>query len=266
MIRISFLTLLVCVLLSASVYAGFDEVLSTYPEDGAEYVNPEHKIKVFFPGERNASDYEFIFTPSVSGSVTSFENGLIFTPEKVLGKSTSYEVTVKSKTNNFSYSWSFTTNSTSLPPAKGTDGEKLAGIALGDSVYTVLDLLGEPDEKTDPRNCPATGEVLQHYIYTTKGIDISLDTARSSGRVSFITITSPCKEGTLRGIKIGDPESKVRANYIIQDWRDGHVINDDPSSWANSHKLCGSGYPGIDFFFDGNGRVKEIKMGQVKGE
>jgi len=92
-----------------SAFSASDEILNTYPKDGEMNVPSDCKVKVFFSGERNASDYEFTFTPSVSGGKSSHENSVIFTPDKPLSKSTLYKVTVKNRTNEFTYSWSFTT-------------------------------------------------------------------------------------------------------------------------------------------------------------
>jgi hypothetical protein len=147
-------------------------------------------------------------------------------------------------------------NSAALPQAKGPDDEKLAGIALGDNISKVIELLGEPEKKTVPAEEPATGYKVQHYIYKTKGIEISVDL--NEKKVIFIAIESPCKKGTLRDVKIGDQESKVRKNYILSDSL-GHVL--DKSSLANKSAFCGTIYWGIMFVFDKAGKVKSIYMG-----
>jgi hypothetical protein len=143
-----------------------------------------------------------------------------------------------------------------LPQAKGPNDEKIAGIALGDEISKVIELLGEPEKKTEPVEEPATGYKVQHYIYKTKGIEIFLDL--NEKKVVFITIESPCEEGTLRGVKIGDTESKVRKNYILSDPQ-GNVL--DKSSLANKSAFCGDVYWGIRFVFDKAGKVKTISMG-----
>jgi hypothetical protein len=191
LIKVALLIILTLLLLTISLYAQANEVLNTEPKNNAEYVSLNSKIKAYFNGDRNKSDYNFTITPSLEGTISSYENAIIFTPNNSLKESTNYKITIKNNKDGSSYSWSFTTNSTSLPPAKEPSDEKLAGIALDDSVYTVLNLLGEPEEKTEPQMCQATAEILQHYIYTSKGIDISIDTARGTGTVSFITITAP---------------------------------------------------------------------------
>lgn len=263
MIRVTFLVLLIFVLFSASAYAGSDEILNTYPGDGAEYVPLANKIKVFFDGEMDKSDYSFTIIPSLEGSISSYENAIIFTPGSSLKKSTEYKVTIKNKKNDSSYSWSFTTNSTSLPPAKEPYGEKLASIAIGDSFYTVLDLLGEPDKKTEPIYYEFVHMTTQEYIYTSLGIKVSIlidSNGKTYNTVNYISITSPCKKSTLRGVKIGDPESKVKANYILNYARKNSPIKNG-DSLANKDVYCGDIYFGIMFRFDENGKVKEIAIG-----
>jgi hypothetical protein len=147
-------------------------------------------------------------------------------------------------------------NSATLPQIQGPDDEKIAGIALGDSLSTVVELLGEPEKKTEPVEEPATGYKVQHYIYKTKGIKVSVDLHEK--KVIFVTIESPCDKGTLRDVKIGDKESKVRENYILTD-SFGKAI--DKSSLANKNAFCGSIYWGIMFAFDKEGKVKGISMG-----
>ncbi len=146
--------------------------------------------------------------------------------------------------------------SATLPQAKGPDGEKLAGIALGDSLADVIKLLGEPEKKTEPVEEPATGYKVQQYIYKTKGIKVSLDL--NDKKVIFVSIESPCVKGTLRDVKIGDPESKVRKNYLLSDSQ-GHAL--DKSSLANKSAFCGDVYWAIMFVFDKAGKVKSISMG-----
>ncbi|MEQ8190569.1 MAG: hypothetical protein ABRQ39_21565 [Candidatus Eremiobacterota bacterium] len=143
-----------------------------------------------------------------------------------------------------------------LPLAQGPDGEKLAGIAPGDRVSDVIKLLGEPEKKTEAVEEPATGYKVQQYIYKTKGIKVSVDL--NGKKVIFVTIESPCVKGTLRDVKIGDPESKVRKNYLLSDSQ-GHAV--DKSSLANKSAFCGDVYWGIMFVFDKSGRVKSISMG-----
>jgi hypothetical protein len=146
--------------------------------------------------------------------------------------------------------------SAALPQAKGPDGEKLAGIALGDKVADVIKLLGDPEKKTEPVDEPATGYRVQQYIYKTRGIKISVDL--NEKKVIFVTIESPCVKGTLRDVKIGDHESKVRKNYLLSDSQ-GHAL--DKSSLANKSAFCGDVYWAIMFVFDKAGKVKTISMG-----
>jgi len=92
-------------------FASTDEVLNTYPKDGANNIPTDSKIKVFFDGERNAVDYEFIITPFIKGTLNSYQNSIIFTPETSLKKETEYEITVTDKNGDSLCNWSFTTAS-----------------------------------------------------------------------------------------------------------------------------------------------------------
>ena len=59
-------------------------------------------------------------------------------------------------------------------------------------------------------------------------------------------------------VKIGDPESKVRKNYLLSDSQ-GHAL--DKSSLANKSAFCGDVYWAIMFVFDKAGKVKTISIG-----
>jgi len=146
----------------------------------------------------------------------------------------------------FTMSLFLTASSESLPMVKGPDGEKLAGIALGDKVTTVVKILGKPDKKTKEEIWGADGLKHQNFIYSSKGIEINF----ADGKVFTISISSPCKGGTSRGIKIGDNGSKVRDHY---------VINENESSVTNL--ICGTIYYGIIFQLTDDGKVKSIAMG-----
>jgi hypothetical protein len=91
-------------------------------------------------------------------------------------------------------------------------GEKLAGIGIGDSVSTVIKLLGQPEQKRVMNYDPDPEVTIQRYTYKSKGIELDF----SKDKVSYITVTSPCKNGTSGGIKIGDTADKVKKTYLLK--------------------------------------------------
>jgi len=117
-------------LISFSICSASDEVLNTYPKDGEMNVPVDSKIKIFFGMEKNPSDYIFVFTPSVEGTVTSYSNSIIFKPEKPLTGETGYKVTVKNKSGDVLIVWGFTTESATYDDVITTE-------VLNNMTYTI---------------------------------------------------------------------------------------------------------------------------------
>ena len=235
------------------------EILNCYPNDGQENISIDSKIKIFFNNEIKPSDYSFTFSPYVEGKITTYQNALIFTPLRLLKKSTKYKVMIVNKKDNSYYSFSFITKS-NLPKITKPDEDTLGGIKLRDNISKVIAILGEPEDKTEPLS-GIEDTLYSSYIYKRKGIRIDIILSNNIWIVYRISTSASCKEGTSRGIKIGDSENKVRENYVLKSVKHGNMIDDDGSSLINRIMYCGSVYHGIEFRFDINGNVKSIAIG-----
>jgi hypothetical protein len=153
-------------------------------------------------------------------------------------------------------------------PTEDYKSDKIAGVGLGDTKSIVIDALGEPEEKSSPGNDAIYEEAISQYFkYKSKGIAIwFLKDADGNWKVSNISMQSPCKLGTLYGVKIGDSNKKVSETYIIREAKRGsmgNIINKDYKKWVNTSVCCGGYYDGLMFTFDKNGKVKKIVLGII---
>ena len=141
-------------------------------------------------------------------------------------------------------------------------GEKLAGIGIGDSVPTVIKLLGQPEQKSVMNYDPEVN--IQRYTYKSKGIELEF----SKDKVSYITVTSPCKKETSGGIKIGDTADKVKKTYLLHYGPGDFIKVKDGDNLANKRVYCSSNDPDVGwtiaFMFDENSKVKRITIGYCR--
>ena len=130
--------------------------------------------------------------------------------------------------------------------------ESLGALRLDLSSKKVSEILGEPEEKTDPALWGADGLYHQSWTYTQKGI--SLDIVGKEGEkqtVSRITITEPCAFKTKRNIGIGSRIDEVRTAYQEEI---------DPASSSASSIAAGTHYGGVIFGIE-NKKVNQIFIG-----
>jgi hypothetical protein len=130
--------------------------------------------------------------------------------------------------------------------------ESLGALRLDLSSKKVSEILGEPEEKTDPALWGADGLYHQSWTYTQKGI--SLDIVGKEGEnqtVSRITITEPCSFKTKRNIGIGSRIDEVRTAYLEEI---------DPASSSASSIAAGTHYGGVIFGIE-NKKVNQIFIG-----
>ena len=121
--------------------------------------------------------------------------------------------------------------------------EKLGDLKLSMPLNRVIKLLGEPEEKTEPKLWGADGMYHQDYNYKSKGIylDIIMEEKESEKKVNMIHITQPCKYKTKKGIGIGSAYDEVDFTY--------EEYIDDTSSSAEQI-VAGTIYGGIIFTFE----------------
>ncbi|NVO02939.1 MAG: hypothetical protein HXX09_09605 [Bacteroidetes bacterium] len=130
--------------------------------------------------------------------------------------------------------------------------ESLSGLRLDLSSKKVSEIIGEPEEKTDPALWGADGLYHQSWTYTEKGI--SLDIVGKEGErqtLSRITITEPCTFKTKRKIGIGSRVDEVRTAYQEEI---------DPASSSASSIAAGTHYGGVIFGIE-NKKVNQIFIG-----
>jgi hypothetical protein len=139
-------------------------------------------------------------------------------------------------------------------PAKDAKGEKLAGVAYGDSISKVMEALGKPDKKSrTSKPFDSDGLYHEYYSYPSKGIAVEL----AGDKVKKVEIQSPCRGTTARGIRIGDPESLVRKSYVLTDSLGREV----KKIRADEGVYCGIPENGLYFVFSRDGKLKKIGLG-----
>lgn len=126
-------------------------------------------------------------------------------------------------------------------------------LKLSMTTREVQRILGEPEGKTQEGGEAATGESVQKWSYSSKGIEIEF--VRLGGteqEVANIRIKKPCDFATPQGIKIGSKRAEVMKVY------QNNIDNEMSDNTGNI--IVGSIYGGTIFFMDGDS-VSEIFVG-----
>lgn len=136
------------------------------------------------------------------------------------------------------------------------DGERLGELRLGLPAEEVIELLGQPVERSRIEEEAATGDFVQTWEYPDRGLHLGMAASSKAGPQSLnaITAKSPCALATRLGVAIGSTRADVEDAYGAVRDRE-NVDPDDRSSF-----VAGSVYGGIIFRFDGD-TVSEIFMG-----
>jgi len=117
--------------------------------------------------------------------------------------------------------------------------ESIGDIKLGIRSKLIIEMLGEPEEKSESVLWGADGEYHQQWKYTKNGIELDIigevDTALV---VNMITIKSPCELKTKRKIGVGSSIEEIQLAYQKE-------INH--SSSAPETIVAGTIYGGIIF-------------------
>jgi len=130
--------------------------------------------------------------------------------------------------------------------------ESLDKLKLGIRIVDLINILGEPNEKSESEMWGADGEYHQTYKYANLGIEIDLIGENdNSKKVNMITIMSPCEYKTSKDISIGSKYHEVEQSYI-------DYIN--PNFTDSTTIVAGSIYGGVIFNFE-KGIVKSIFIG-----
>jgi hypothetical protein len=117
----------------------------------------------------------------------------------------------------------------------------------------IIDSLGIPEQKGPDEYWGALGTYVQKWDYISKGILLEMESDNQGGekKVLMVTITSPCKLSTSRGVCIGANDLQIREKY-------GNLI--DASNSSNKSIVIGSIYGGTIFYLN-NGVVSKIFIG-----
>jgi hypothetical protein len=122
----------------------------------------------------------------------------------------------------------------------------------GLSSIEVIERLGNPEEKSDATEWGADGQIHQTWFYKSAGIELDMIQNKANSQViNMITITSPCKYRTKKGIGIGSKKDEVLTAYKNE-------INMDDCN--EDSIVAGSIYGGIIFTIE-NQSVKSIFIG-----
>jgi hypothetical protein len=140
------------------------------------------------------------------------------------------------------------------PSLKLLRTESFGPLRIGLPDQRVSDLLGPAEALGAAEVWGADGLVHQEWRYPHRGLKIEMVSSTKGGpsEVASMTVASPCKLRTRRGIGVGDLENKVRAVY-----RD---VADNEMPLGNDRLIVGSVYGGLVFSFD-HGKVSEIFLG-----
>jgi hypothetical protein len=130
--------------------------------------------------------------------------------------------------------------------------ESVGAIKFGLTEEQVFDLIGEPEETSEPFFSEVDGETYQHFDYKSKGVFLSFVIKSDSIKeVRLIEIKVPCSLKTSRQIGIGSTDAEVLNAYK-------DFINRQYSD--SSEIVVGSIYGGIIFSIQ-NQKVKSIYIG-----
>lgn len=129
--------------------------------------------------------------------------------------------------------------------------EKLGPLSLGMTSAQVVKAVGKPASYGRWVTEAATG--LQVQVWPYRGMELTMAREGPGGAVTLdrLRVEAPCSFATSRGVRVGDPESKVRQAYA------GLV---DAEASGPDGLVVGSVYDGILFRLEG-GKVTGIFLG-----
>jgi len=146
------------------------------------------------------------------------------------------------------------TPTTPAAPLADPKNETLGGLAVGDTAAAAEKLLGPPASKAEPWTMEATGDVVADWSWSS-GEKITMAQGASGQSIYAITITSPSKLRTSRGIGVGSARAEVEEAYKgTQTGAEGEVAP------TPEQILVGTLYEGTSFRFV-DGKVSEISVG-----
>lgn len=130
--------------------------------------------------------------------------------------------------------------------------ETLDKLKLGLKLSDLINILGEPNVKTNNELWGADGEYHQTFKYSSMGIELDMIGENEEDKtVNMITVQIPCDYKTTEGISIGSDYEDVKEAYK------GYLNQE----FSNSESIvAGSIYGGVTFRFE-NGKVKSIFIG-----
>jgi hypothetical protein len=131
------------------------------------------------------------------------------------------------------------------------DNESIGEIRLGIESKKIIELFGQPENKSKSEVQGADGEYHQTWKYIKKGLEFDMIGKQGDQVLNMITITSPCELKTKRNIGIGSTYEEVGNAYrkeINPEFSDTETI------------IAGSIYGGIVFTFQDT-KVKSLFIG-----
>lgn len=131
--------------------------------------------------------------------------------------------------------------------------ESVGPLKLALSSEDVVKALGEPEEKSDFSLWGSDGLEHQTWIYTEKGIILSIVKTENAVSIESIDLSSPCTYKTSRGIGIGSKKSEVYEAYKQE-------IDPAENKEDSPFIVAGSVYGGIIFSIE-NDSVSGIFIG-----
>lgn len=130
--------------------------------------------------------------------------------------------------------------------------ERIGELHYGLGLKKMIDLLGQPEEKSEPELWGADGEYHQTYQYPEKGIELDLIGKKETDqKINMITVHAPCEYKTQKGIGIGSSIDEVTNAYKDKI---------DPQASDNEMIVVGSVFGGLLFDMENN-KVESIFIG-----
>lgn len=135
--------------------------------------------------------------------------------------------------------------------------ETIGSLKLGLADSRVLNILGEPIEKSEQIVWGADGEEHQTWHYKSQGIELDMIGVKNKQKINMITISNPCAFKTGRNIGLGSTKEEVLKAYRNEINRD--KTNPDTYMGPDS-VIAGTIYGGV-YFEIKNSRVASIFVG-----
>lgn len=142
-----------------------------------------------------------------------------------------------------------------IPTESVDDMAKVLDNLFDKGTEGLVQMLGEPNEKSEPTTEENDGWSHQIWTYSDNGLSVNLVDRGSGYVVCRATATKGCTWSTQKGISIGDNEEKIRSVY-------GDLVNEDYTFPEMGNIVVGQPSNCILFHLE-NDAVASITVGEM---